>query len=168
MWLAGTYVLGAAERVQHACSWVLQLLRQRLREGEMFLPPPVTANSYRLLSEGLLHFETVPPGQHVAPLQLPLLALCGTYGHTGFCTFAQMQHSSIQVQNIRDTHAYYLPTTCNCVAGNWWRCPFHSHVRPLLFSAPHSGPLCDDITKPSTCTALIMRILANKPRGRGM
>ena len=48
---------GAAERVQHVYSWVLQLLRQRFREGEMFLPPPVTANCYRLLSEGLVSFE---------------------------------------------------------------------------------------------------------------
>ena len=54
---AGTYVPGAAERVQHVYAWVLQLLRQRYKEGEQLMPPPIVANSYRMLSEGLVAFE---------------------------------------------------------------------------------------------------------------
>lgn len=55
--LAGTYIPGAAERVQQVYSWVLQLLRQSYVEGEQCMPPPITANCYRMLSQGLIAFE---------------------------------------------------------------------------------------------------------------
>ena len=53
----GTYIPGSAERVQQVYSWVHQLLRQSYKEGEQFMPPPIVANLYRMLSEGLLAFE---------------------------------------------------------------------------------------------------------------
>ena len=38
-------------------AWVLQLLRQRYKEGEQLMPPPIVATAYRMLSEGLVSFE---------------------------------------------------------------------------------------------------------------
>jgi hypothetical protein len=73
---AGTYVPGAAERVQHVYAWVLQLLRQRYKEGEQLMPPPIVGNAYRMLSEGLFSFEHArlalpPPHVCLSPLTDP-------------------------------------------------------------------------------------------------
>ena len=57
MLCAGTYVPGAAERVQTVYSWVCQLIAQRTEEYEWNIPPPAIVNVMHLLSEGLFQFE---------------------------------------------------------------------------------------------------------------
>ena len=56
-WVAGTYVPGAAERVQVVYSWILQLIRQRIGEDRTNTPSPTATNMFHMFSEGLYQFE---------------------------------------------------------------------------------------------------------------
>lgn len=57
VFVPGTYVPLAAERVQIVYSWILQVLRQRIAEDKYGNPPTLAVNLFHMLSQGLIEFE---------------------------------------------------------------------------------------------------------------